>query len=128
MKEPGAVDWTEGKGVFVNNYDNFAVWVNMADQLRLVSTALGQDIKYVLLRLQKAAVKIEEAIKVENTSLAAKGALAHRLQRRTACKIQNGRQGAPKWRTGSGKVSTPRFLGILRNFRKISFLIRALLL
>merc|ERR1712013_476845 len=63
MKEPGAVDWTEGKGVFVNNYDNFAVWVNMADQLRLVSTALGQDIKYVLLRLQKAAVKIEEAIK-----------------------------------------------------------------
>jgi len=63
MKEPGAVDWTEGKGVFVNNYDNFAVWVNMADQLKLVSTALGQDIKYVLLRLQKAAVKIEEAIK-----------------------------------------------------------------
>ena len=33
---------------------------------------------------------------VENTSLAAKGALAHRLQLRTACKIQNGRQGAPK--------------------------------
>ena len=30
-----------------------------------------------------------------NTSLAAKGALANRLQRRTACKIQNGRQGAP---------------------------------
>ena len=52
-----------------------------------------------------------------NTSLAAKGALAHRLHRRTACKIQNGRQGAPKWRTGSGKVSTPRFLGVLSNFR-----------
>ena len=28
------------------------------------------------------------------------GALAHRLQRRTAYKIQNGRQGAPKWPTG----------------------------
>ena len=27
-----------------------------------------------------------------NTSLAAPGALAHRLQRRTACKIQNGRK------------------------------------
>jgi len=63
MKEPGAVQWTDGKGVFVNNYANFAVWVNMADQLKLVSTACGQDIKYVLLRLQKAAVKIEEAIK-----------------------------------------------------------------
>ena len=36
-----------------------------------------------------------------NTSLAAKGALANRLQRRTACKIQNGRQGAPKWQRGS---------------------------
>ena len=52
-----------------------------------------------------------------NPSLAAKGALAHRLQRRTALKIQNGRQGAPKWRTGSGKVSTPRFLGVLSNFQ-----------
>jgi len=53
----------------------------------------------------------------ENTSLAAKGALANRLQRRTACKIQNGRQGAPKWQRGSGKVSTPRFLGVPVNFR-----------
>ena len=53
----------------------------------------------------------------ENTSLAAKGALAHRLQRRTAWKIQIGRQGASKWPTGSGKVFTPRFLGILSNFR-----------
>ena len=52
----------------------------------------------------------------ENTSLEAKGALANRLQRRTAFKIQNGRQGAPKWRMGSGKVSTPRFLGVLSNF------------
>ena len=54
---------------------------------------------------------------LSNTSLAAKGALANRLQRRTACKIQNGRQGAPKWQRGSGKVSTPRFLGVLSNFR-----------
>ena len=52
----------------------------------------------------------------ENSSLAANGALAHRLQYRTACKMQNGHQGAPKWRTGSGKVSTTRFLGVLSNF------------
>ena len=65
---------------------------------------------------------------IKNTSLAAQGALAHRLQRRTACKIQNGRQWAQKWPTGSGKVSTPRFWGILSNFHQISFLIRALLL
>ena len=36
--------------------------------------------------------------------------------------------GAPKWPTGSGKGCTPRFLGAPVNFRKISFLIRALLL
>ena len=63
-----------------------------------------------------------------NTSLAAPGALAHRLQRRTACKIQNGRQGAPKWPTGSGKGSNPRLLAISSHFRKIIFLIQALLL
>ena len=39
-------------------------------------------------------------------------------------KIQNGCQWTPKWLTGSGKRSSPRFLGA----PKISFLIRALLL
>ena len=52
-----------------------------------------------------------------NTSLAAKGTLANRLQRRTACKIKKGRQGAPKWQRGSGKVSIPKFLGVISNFR-----------
>ena len=51
-----------------------------------------------------------------NTCLAAPGALAHRLQRRTACKIQNGRQGAPKWATGTGKGSIPRLLALSSNF------------
>ena len=51
-----------------------------------------------------------------NTSLAAQGALAHRLQCRTICKIQNGHYEAPKWPTGSGKVSNHRFLGAPVNF------------
>ena len=38
-------------------------------------------------------------------------ATPHRLQRRTVC------QWAPKWPTGSGKVSTPRFWGAPVNFR-----------
>ena len=46
----------------------------------------------------------EATLTYQNTSLAAKGALANHLQRRTPCKIQNGRQGAPKWPPGSGKV------------------------
>ena len=43
-------------------------------------------------------------------------------------KIQNGRQGAPKWPTGSEKGSNLRLLGASINFRGISFLIQALLL
>ena len=43
--------------------------------------------------------------------------MPHRLQCRTSCKIQNGRQGAPKWPMRSGEVSTPRFLGFLSKFR-----------
>merc|ERR1719153_1269075 len=63
MKEPGSIQWREGQGVFVNNYSNFLLWVNLEDQLRLVSVAKGQDLKYVLIRLQKAVARIEEALK-----------------------------------------------------------------
>jgi len=64
MSTPGARQWSDGEGVFVNNYSNFLLWVNLEDQLRLVSTAKGQDLKYVLLRLQKAVARIEEALKM----------------------------------------------------------------
>ena len=69
-------------------------------------------------RIESDMVKKESILVklIPNTSVAGKGALAHRLQHRTACKIENGRQGAPKWPTGSGKVSTPRFLGASVNF------------
>merc|ERR1711988_2021752 len=63
MAEPGAKTWSEGQGVFVNNYNNFLLWVNLEDQLRLVSASKGQDLKYVLLRLQKGVARIEEALK-----------------------------------------------------------------
>ena len=46
-----------------------------------------------------------------NTSLAAKGALAHRLQRRTTCKIQNSHQGAPKMADRVWKGVDPQVFG-----------------
>merc|ERR1712038_58208 len=64
MATPGAKQWSEGQGVFINNYSNFVLWVNEEDQLRLVSVSKGQDLKYVLLRLQKAVARIEEALKM----------------------------------------------------------------
>ena len=54
-----------GTGVYVNNYDNFLLWVNKEDHLKLVSAARGQDIKYVLIRLHKVITKIEETLKVK---------------------------------------------------------------
>merc|ERR1711974_85892 len=67
MATPGAKKWSEGQGVFVNNYSNFLLWVNLEDQLRMVSVSKGQDLKYVLLRLQKAVARIEEALKMINS-------------------------------------------------------------
>ena len=29
MAAPGAKQWSEGQGVFVNNYNNFILWVNL---------------------------------------------------------------------------------------------------
>ena len=62
-----------------------------------------------------------------DTSLVLPGALAHRLQRRTAWnkatptmphRMQNPKWslGAQKWPTGSAKVSTPTFLDAPVNF------------
>ena len=48
---------------------------------------------------------------IYNNSLAVKGALAHRLQFRTACKIQYGRQGSQ-----NGRWGLKSFLGILSDF------------
>lgn len=64
MKQPGAVEWSKGKGVFINNYSNFILWVGLDDQLRFTSVGKGTDLKYVLLRLQKAMARIEEALKM----------------------------------------------------------------
>jgi len=79
MKEPGSVEWSEGKGVFVNNYSNFVLWVGLDDQLRFTSVAKGTDLKYVLLRLQKAMARIEEALKScnERSFATSKGAFIH---------------------------------------------------
>ena len=50
--------------MYVNNYSNFLLWVNQEDQLRLVSVSNGKDLKYALLRHQKAVARIEDALKV----------------------------------------------------------------
>ena len=53
----------------------------------------------------------KERLKIYRVSPPKKRGKGHCLQRRTACKIQNGRQGAPKWSTGSGKGALPYVFG-----------------
>ena len=52
----------------------------------------------------------------QNTSLAAKGALAHRLQRRTACTIKNSHQGAQNGRRGLERGLRSRQLSLNKFF------------
>jgi len=54
----------QGQGVFVGSGGNLLVWVNSGNHLCLEAFSEGQDLKYVLLRLQKAITKIEESLKV----------------------------------------------------------------
>jgi len=69
LREPGTTKWTEGSGVFINNYENFLIWVNYRDQLRITSLEAGHDLRSVLLLLKRAMESIEEALK----SLTGKG-------------------------------------------------------
>lgn len=63
LRTPGTVKWTEGSGVFINNYQNFLLWVNVVDQLKLVTVEEGRDLRSVLLRLKRAVTAIEDALK-----------------------------------------------------------------
>ena len=67
------------------------------------------------------SVEVNQAIislifETQTSRLEAPGALAHRLQRRTACKTQNGHQGAKKLQMRSGKGFNPRLLDISSHF------------
>ena len=63
----------------------------------------------------------EKLSSVLNTSLAESGALAHRLQQRTACKIQIGHQGARKLPTGSERGLSLGYQGVQTTLAKWAF-------
>ena len=65
------------------------------------------------MKQQKIKLKLKQ-----NTSLAAPGALAHRLQRRTACNIQNGHQGAQNDRRGLERVPILGYWALPSTFAK----------
>ncbi len=56
-------------GVFINNYQNFLLWLNVVDQLKLVSVEEGRDLRLELLLLIYTGKKTWywSCIKVLNT-------------------------------------------------------------
>ena len=81
----------------------------MAPVPSLIVTA--SHTRYSVLRERAQMLVWETQVQqiIKSTRLAVKGALAHRQQRRTACKIQNGRQGAPKRLRGLERCLTLGF-------------------
>ena len=90
-------DWVAGEknriDFIVVNYKNYDT------SITTVHKSMGVIFLFSILELKNPTHKKS----ITNTSLAAPGALAHRLQRRTACKIKNDRQGPPNGRRGLGR-------------------------
>jgi len=58
-----ARDWPDGRGVFLSKKDDFILWVNEEDHLRLVSMQKGGDMGAVFRRFCKGLDEVEASIK-----------------------------------------------------------------
>lgn len=56
-------DWPHGRGIFVSKNENFLMWLNEGDHLRIISMNQDGDIKTTFERLGKCAKAVEDGIK-----------------------------------------------------------------
>nr|AGO64665.1 taurocyamine kinase [Dugesia sp. BJR-2013] len=56
----GYRDWPTGRGIYLNHKNNFLVWVNEEDHLRIISMESGGDLSRVYRRLVKGIKTLEE--------------------------------------------------------------------
>ena len=56
-------DWPDNRGIFVSDDEQFLVWVNEEDQLRIISMRKGGDVKAVFALLVKGLNTIENYLK-----------------------------------------------------------------
>merc|ERR1712234_42882 len=59
-------DWPEGRGIFHNEKKTFLIWVNEEDQLRIISTQMGGNVKEVFERLAKGIKAVQDSVKKES--------------------------------------------------------------
>ena len=86
----GGNEWLEKsliKGISLVADENLDIMRKLTEIKIQIEKAENEDIK-----CGERENKLKDSMNEMNTSLAAKGALANHLQRRTTCKIQNGRR------------------------------------
>jgi len=54
--------WPDARGIFCNEANNFFVWVNEEDQMRIVSMEKGDDVKKIFQRFVDATQAIEKVL------------------------------------------------------------------
>merc|ERR1712046_306882 len=57
--------WPDARGIFHNEAQNFFVWVNGEDQMRIVSMEKGDNVKNIFTRFSNATAAIEQVLKGE---------------------------------------------------------------
>merc|ERR1712168_138352 len=57
--------WPDARGIFHNEAQNFFVWVNEEDQMRIISMEKGDNVKNIFTRFSNATAAIEQVLKGE---------------------------------------------------------------
>merc|ERR1712083_732757 len=57
--------WPDGRGIFHNNEENFFVWINEEDHMRIISMQKGDNIKQIFARFATACNEVENVLKAE---------------------------------------------------------------
>nr|VZI34927.1 unnamed protein product [Spirometra erinaceieuropaei] len=61
----GYRDWPSGRGIFINKWKNFLVWVNEEDHIRIISMQQGGNLAEVYIRLAEAANHLSSQLEFE---------------------------------------------------------------
>ncbi|TPP63960.1 Arginine kinase [Fasciola gigantica] len=59
----GYIDWPHGRGIFINHAENFLVWVNEEDHVRVISMEKGGDLITIYKRLAGAIYELSKTLK-----------------------------------------------------------------
>jgi len=55
--------WPDARGIFHNKEENFFVWLNEEDHMRIISMQKGDNIKQIFVRFATACNKVQEVLK-----------------------------------------------------------------